>query len=59
MEFSRPEYWGGSRSLLQGIFPIQGLNPGLPHCRLVNKPIRKSQWLGRVEGLFLITQNPT
>ena len=22
----------GSRSLLQGIFPIQGLNPGLPHC---------------------------
>ena len=23
----------GSSSLLQGIFPIQGLNPGLPHCR--------------------------
>ena len=23
----------GSRSLLQAIFPIQGLNPGLPHCR--------------------------
>ena len=22
-----------SRSLLQGIFPTQGLNPGLPHCR--------------------------
>ena len=22
----------GSRSLLQGIFPTQGLNPGLPHC---------------------------
>ena len=22
----------GSLSLLQGIFPIQGLNPGLPHC---------------------------
>ena len=21
----------GSRSLLQGIFPTQGLNPGLPH----------------------------
>ena len=30
MEFSRPEYWNvGSLSLLQGIFPIQGLNPGL------------------------------
>ena len=23
----------GSLSLLQGIFPIQGLNPGLPHCK--------------------------
>ena len=22
----------GTLSLLQGIFPIQGLNPGLPHC---------------------------
>ena len=25
----------GSLSLLQGIFPTQGLNPGLPHCRQV------------------------
>ena len=33
MEFSRPEYWGGCLSLLQGIFPTQGSNPGLPHCR--------------------------
>ena len=24
-----------SRSLLQGIFPTQGLNPGLPHCRQI------------------------
>ena len=23
----------GNLSLLQGIFPAQGLNPGLPHCR--------------------------
>ena len=23
----------GSLSLLQGIFPTQGWNPGLPHCR--------------------------
>ena len=22
----------GSLALLQGIFPTQGLNPGLPHC---------------------------
>ena len=25
----------GGLSLLQGIFPIQGLNPGLPHCRWI------------------------
>ena len=35
MEFSRPEYWSGSLSLLQGIFPAQGLNPGFPHCRWI------------------------
>ena len=35
MEFSRPEYWSGSYSLPQGIFPTQGLNPGLPHCRQI------------------------
>ena len=25
----------GSYSLLQGIFPTQGSNPGLPHCRQI------------------------
>ena len=25
----------GSHSLLQGIFPTQGLKPGLPHCRQI------------------------
>ena len=25
----------GSLSLLQGIFPTQGSNPGLPHCKLI------------------------
>ena len=25
----------GCRALLQGIFPIQGSNPGLPHCRWI------------------------
>ena len=25
----------GNRSLLQGIFPIQESNPGLPHCRQI------------------------
>ena len=31
MEFSRQEYWVGCHFLLQGIFPIQGLNPCLLH----------------------------
>ena len=34
MGFSRQEYWSGLPFLLQGIFPTQGLNPGLPHCGL-------------------------
>ena len=29
------EYWSGSLSLLQGIFPVQGSNPGLLHCRQI------------------------
>ena len=33
--FSRQEYWSGCHALLQGIFPTQGLNPGLLHCRLL------------------------
>ena len=36
MEFSRPESEGvGSLSLLQGIFPTQEWNRGLPHCRQI------------------------
>ena len=33
MEFSGQNTEVGSLSLLQGILPIQGSNPGLPHCR--------------------------
>ena len=35
MEFSRPEYWVGSLSVLQWIFPTQELNPRLLHCRQI------------------------
>ena len=35
MEFSRQEYWSGSHSLLQGIFPTQGSNQGFPRCRQI------------------------
>ena len=37
MGFSRQEYWN-CHSLLQGIFPTQGLKPGLPHCRQILYP---------------------
>ena len=30
-----PSIGVGSLSLFQGIFPTQGLNPGLPHCRQI------------------------
>ena len=33
MGFSRQEYWRGCHFLLQGFFPTQGSNPGLPHYR--------------------------
>ena len=35
MEFSRQNTGVGSPSPLQGIFPIQGSNPGLPNCRQI------------------------
>ena len=37
----------GSLSLLQGIFPTQGLNPALPHCRwiLYQLSYQGSPWL--------------
>ena len=33
MEFSRQEYWSGLPFPSPGVFPTQGSNPGLPHCR--------------------------
>ena len=36
MEFSRPGYWSGlTYTLCQGIFPTQGSNLGLLHCRWI------------------------
>ena len=36
LEFSRPEYWSGS--LLQGIFPTQGLSLRSPALQVVSLP---------------------
>ena len=41
----------GLLSILQGIFPTQGLNPGLPHCRQIlyqlshNRSPRILEWV--------------
>ena len=35
VEFSSQNTVVGSLSLLRGIFPTQGSNPGLPHCRQI------------------------
>ena len=35
MGFPRQEYWSGLPALLQGIFPTQESNPGVPHCRWI------------------------
>ena len=55
MEFSRPE------SLLQGIFPTQGSNPGLLHCRQILYQLSHKTLLGilssytkKIEILILI-----
>ena len=57
----------GSLSLLQGIFPTQGLNPGLPHCRRIlyqlshqGSPFRRPRDLttGRVMKLTDCTSPP-
>ena len=62
MEFSRPEYWSGSCSLFQGIFPAQGSNPGLPHCRRILHQLSLPQFccsgrqcFGRFPVLSLLT----
>ena len=50
-EFSRKEYWSGCQTLLQGIFPTQGLNSDLLHCRQILYRLshqgspRKQKWV--------------
>ena len=39
MGFSRQKYWSGVPFPSQRIFPTQGLNPGLPHCRQTLYPL--------------------
>ena len=44
----------GSCFLLQGIFPIQGWNPGLPHCRQILYQLRHQRRDLRVKEILHI-----
>ena len=48
----------GSRSLFQGIFPNQGLNPGLPHCRQILYQLSYQGSLSEIVCIFLISFRP-
>ena len=41
----------GSLSLLQGIFPTQGSNPGLPYCRQILYQLSHKGSISRKDGL--------
>ena len=47
----------GSLSLLQGVFPTQGVNPGLPQCRRVLYQL-SHQGSPTVERGLLIKEDP-
>jgi len=42
----------GSLSLLQEIFPMQGSNPGLPHCRQILHQLNHQGSLGILEWVI-------
>ena len=47
----------GSHSLLQGIFPTQGLNPGLPHCKgILYQLSHQGSWWSIYWGSIWIVQ---
>ena len=55
----------GSLSILQGIFPTQGSNPGLPHCMWIlyqlshkGRPFKPLQSLGMPLLAFYLVQGP-
>ena len=42
----------GCHALLQGIFPTQGLNPGLPHCRRILYHLNHQESLYCIEDVL-------
>ena len=62
MEFSRQEYWSGCCSLLQGIFPTQGLNfePRFPLLQVDSLPAEPpgKPWTSRVHEKMKLKPKP-
>ena len=50
IDFSRKEYWSGLPFLSPGIFPTQGWNPGLLHCRWILNRLATRPPSGQVIG---------
>ena len=59
MEFSRPEYWRGSLSLLQGIFPTQESNPVSHIAGGFFNSWATSEAISCVSGQFSSVQSPS
>ena len=57
MGFSRQEYWSGLSFPSPGIFPNQGLNPGLLHCRGILWEAQKGSPPGKPKNMVSCTQN--
>ena len=62
--FSRQEYWSGLPCPPSGIFPTQGSNPSLPHCRwilyqLIHKGSLNNHisWMHNIFKLFYLPLN--
>ena len=49
----------GCHALLQGIFPIQGLNPGVPHCRWILCHLSHQGNIWSADGLQLRWERKT
>ena len=54
MAFSRREYWSGLPFPSPEVFPTQGWNPGLPHCRQTLYRLNYQVQLAVVLSLILI-----
>ena len=48
----------GFHALLQGLFPTQGSNPGLPHCRQILYRLSHQGRNSLGMGIFVITNRP-